>query len=160
MVGDIDEGPERAPQPYRDREGRLRVPGTMRLDELGQEFDLDLEHEEVDSVSGLVLTLPPAGRRGVRGRPRRLQLAVAAGSGGGRGGRRRGPCRVTIKREAIFGLGGGGDLGDPWRYSDLSAVTGSVRSARRAGTAAATTPAPAMTAAISAITQGSRGSTP
>ncbi len=43
--------------------GRLRVPGTMRLDELGQEFDLDLEHEDVDSVSGLVLTLlgrPPA----------------------------------------------------------------------------------------------------
>jgi CBS domain containing-hemolysin-like protein len=63
VVGDIDEGPGSAPQPYRDREGRLRVPGTMRLDELGQEFSLDLEHEDVDSVSGLVLTLlgrPPA----------------------------------------------------------------------------------------------------
>lgn len=57
VVGDIDEGPGSAPQPYRDREGRLRVPGTMRLDELGQEFSLDLEHEDVDSVSGLVLTL-------------------------------------------------------------------------------------------------------
>ena len=44
-------------QVYRDRDGRLRVPGTMRIDEVGQEFDLDLEHEEVDSVSGLVLTL-------------------------------------------------------------------------------------------------------
>jgi CBS domain containing-hemolysin-like protein len=63
VVGDIDEGPGSAPQPYHDRDGRLRVPGTMRLDELGQEFSLDLEHEDVDSVSGLVLTLlgrPPA----------------------------------------------------------------------------------------------------
>jgi CBS domain containing-hemolysin-like protein len=63
VVGEIEEGPLRAPQVYRDTSGRLRVPGTMRLDELGQEFDLDLEHEDVDSVSGLVLTLlgrPPA----------------------------------------------------------------------------------------------------
>jgi CBS domain containing-hemolysin-like protein len=39
------------------------VPGTMRVDELGQQFDLDLEHEDVDSISGLVLALlgrPPA----------------------------------------------------------------------------------------------------
>jgi len=57
VVGDIDEGSGSQPQPYRDRDGRLRVPGTTRLDELGQHFDLDLEHEDVDSVSGLVLTL-------------------------------------------------------------------------------------------------------
>jgi len=63
VVGDIEEGPATAPQIYRDPNGRLRVPGTMRLDELGQQFDLDLEHEDVDSVSGLILTLlgrPPA----------------------------------------------------------------------------------------------------
>ena len=57
VVGDIEEGPGASGHVYRDREGRLRVPGTMRVDEVGQEFDLDLEHEEVDSVSGLVLTL-------------------------------------------------------------------------------------------------------
>jgi CBS domain containing-hemolysin-like protein len=57
VIGDIDEGPGSPPQAYRDADGRLRVPGTMRLDELGQHLDLDLEHEDVDSVSGLVLTL-------------------------------------------------------------------------------------------------------
>jgi CBS domain containing-hemolysin-like protein len=57
VVGEIEEGRGSGPQIYRDRAGRLRVPGTMRVDEVGQEFDLDLEHEEVDSVSGLVLML-------------------------------------------------------------------------------------------------------
>ncbi len=57
VVGEIEEGPARAPQVYRDAQGRLRVPGTMRIDELGQEFDLELEHEDVDSVSGLILTV-------------------------------------------------------------------------------------------------------
>ena len=57
VVGEIAESPTDAPPFYRDSAGRLRVPGTMRLDEVGQQFDLDLEHEEVDSVSGLVLTL-------------------------------------------------------------------------------------------------------
>jgi CBS domain containing-hemolysin-like protein len=57
VVGEIDEGPVGARQVYRDRHGRLRVPGTMRVDELGQHFDLELEHEDVDSVSGLILAL-------------------------------------------------------------------------------------------------------
>ena len=57
VVGDIEEGPAEPPDVYRDVENRLRVPGTMRIDELGQEFGLELEHDEVDSVSGLVLTL-------------------------------------------------------------------------------------------------------
>ncbi len=57
VVGEIDEGPTTAPDTYRDSDGRLRVPGTLRIDELGQQFDIDLKHEDVDSVSGLVLTL-------------------------------------------------------------------------------------------------------
>jgi len=57
VVGEIDDSPERRSGPRRDATGRLRVPGTMRLDELGQLFDLELTHEEVDSVSGLVLTV-------------------------------------------------------------------------------------------------------
>lgn len=62
VVGDIEEGLG-STSIYQDAEGRLHVPGTTRVDEVGQEFELDLEHEEVDSVSGLVLTLlgrPPA----------------------------------------------------------------------------------------------------
>jgi CBS domain containing-hemolysin-like protein len=57
VIGDIEEGPAGDSEVYRDHQGRLRVPGTMRVDEVGQEFDLDLEHEDVDSVSGLVLAL-------------------------------------------------------------------------------------------------------
>jgi CBS domain containing-hemolysin-like protein len=57
VVGEISESPTEVPPVYRDATGRLRVPGTMRVDEVGQQFDLDVEHEDVDSVSGLVLTL-------------------------------------------------------------------------------------------------------
>jgi magnesium and cobalt exporter, CNNM family len=57
VVGEIEEGPASAPPTYRDPQGRLRVRGTMRVDEIGQQFDLDLEHQDVDSVSGLILTL-------------------------------------------------------------------------------------------------------
>jgi CBS domain containing-hemolysin-like protein len=84
VVGDIEEGPAGAPDVYRDDEGRLRVPGTMRIDELGQEFDLALEHEDVDSVSGLVLMLlgrPPDVGDTVR--YDRLQFAVTAIKGHG-----------------------------------------------------------------------------
>jgi CBS domain containing-hemolysin-like protein len=84
VVGDIEEGPPGAPQVYRDEQGRLRVPGTMRIDELGQEFDLELEHEDVDSVSGLILTLlgrPP--EVGDTVRFGRLQFEVTAVKGHG-----------------------------------------------------------------------------
>ena len=56
----------------------------MRLDELGQLFDLDLAHEDVDSVSGLILTLlgrPP--KVGDAVRYDRLELAVTAVKGHG-----------------------------------------------------------------------------
>jgi CBS domain containing-hemolysin-like protein len=84
VVGDIEEGPAGSPQVYRDAQDRLRVPGTMRLDDLGQKFDLELEHEDVDSVSGLVLTLlgrPPRVRDTVR--YDRLQFEVTAVKGHG-----------------------------------------------------------------------------
>jgi CBS domain containing-hemolysin-like protein len=57
VVGDIDEGRPTAPEVVRLEDGSLRVAGTLRLEELGQEFDIDLEHEEVDSVSGLIMAL-------------------------------------------------------------------------------------------------------
>jgi CBS domain containing-hemolysin-like protein len=56
----------------------------MRVDELGQEFDIELEHEEVDSVSGLVLTL--------LGRPATVGDAVRWG-------------RLTIEVTAVLGHG-------------------------------------------------------
>jgi CBS domain containing-hemolysin-like protein len=84
VVGEIEEGPAGTPQIYRDELGRLRVPGTMRIDELGQHFDLELEHEDVDSVSGLILTVlgrPP--RPGDTGRYERLQFEVTGVKGRG-----------------------------------------------------------------------------
>jgi CBS domain containing-hemolysin-like protein len=84
VVGEIDDSPERRSGPRRDAAGRLRVPGTMRLDELGQLFDLDLVHEDVDSVSGLILTLlgrPP--KIGDAIRYDRLELVVTAVMGHG-----------------------------------------------------------------------------
>jgi len=84
VVGEIDEGPGGRAQLRRDAEGRLRVSGTLRLDELGTLFDLDLTHEDVDSVSGLILTLlgrPP--QVGDVVRYERLQFEVTAVKGHG-----------------------------------------------------------------------------
>ena len=84
VVGDIEESPTSVPQVYHDRHGRLRVPGTMRVDEVGGLFDLDLEHEDVDSVSGLVLTLlgrPPAVGDTVRNDRLQFDVTVVKGHG-------------------------------------------------------------------------------
>jgi CBS domain containing-hemolysin-like protein len=84
VVGEIDDSPERRSGPRRDVHGRLRVPGTMRLDELGQLFDLELTHDDVDSVSGIVLTLlgrPP--RVGDAVQYGRLQIVVTSVKGHG-----------------------------------------------------------------------------
>ena len=84
VVGEIDDSPERRSGPKRDKTGRLLVPGTLRLDELGQAFDLELAHEDVDSVSGLIMTLlgrPP--RVGDTVEYNRLQLSVTAVKGRG-----------------------------------------------------------------------------
>lgn len=57
VVGEIDEGVPTAPNIIRTSDTSARVAGTLRLDELGQAFDVDLEHDDVDSVSGLVMAL-------------------------------------------------------------------------------------------------------
>jgi CBS domain containing-hemolysin-like protein len=55
VVGEIDEGHPTKPPLEAVGPGVLMARGTVRLDEVGQVWDLDLEHEDVDSVSGLVL---------------------------------------------------------------------------------------------------------
>ena len=83
VVGDIDEGAT-SNRPRHDALGRLRVPGTMRIDEVGQLFDLDLTHEDVDSVSGLILTLlgrPPVVGDSVRYERLRLDVTAVLGHG-------------------------------------------------------------------------------
>ncbi len=57
VVGDIDEGAPAAPSIVRVDAATVKVAGTVRLDELGKEFGVDLHHDEVDSVSGLVMAL-------------------------------------------------------------------------------------------------------
>lgn len=57
VVGQVGEEHAELPPIYHDSGGRLRVAGTVRLDEVGEKLDLELEHEEVDTVSGLVLAL-------------------------------------------------------------------------------------------------------
>jgi CBS domain containing-hemolysin-like protein len=58
VVGDIqDEVSAQPPDRRVEPDGSLLAAGTVRVDEVGEHFDLDLEHEEVDTVSGLVLSL-------------------------------------------------------------------------------------------------------
>ncbi len=84
VVGEIDEGAPSAPAIVAHPDGAVTAAGTLRLDELGAHFHVDLEHEEVDSVSGLVLER--LGRPPVVGDTveyERLRLRVLAVSGKG-----------------------------------------------------------------------------
>ena len=56
VVGEIEEEAER-PDSWTDDAGRLHVVGTVRIEEVGEHFEVELEHEDVDTVSGLVLML-------------------------------------------------------------------------------------------------------
>ena len=55
VVGEIAEDASEIPSLLEEAPHVWRVAGTARLDEVGQRFDRDLEHDDVDSVSGLVL---------------------------------------------------------------------------------------------------------
>lgn len=57
VVGDIKAGMPGHENVYRDSKGRIHVPGTLRLEELGDYMGAHLEHEDVYTVSGLILML-------------------------------------------------------------------------------------------------------
>ncbi|HXT68649.1 MAG TPA: hemolysin family protein [Vicinamibacterales bacterium] len=84
VVGEIDEGQPAAPPLVATGNGSALVAGTLRIDELGRHFDLDLAHEEVDSVSGLILALlgrPPVPGDVVRYGRIRLEVTTTSGRG-------------------------------------------------------------------------------
>ncbi|MBM3802489.1 MAG: hypothetical protein FJW26_09305 [Acidimicrobiia bacterium] len=57
VIGEVDEKPVRHSEMDHDASGTLRVAGTVRIEELGERLNHVLEHEEVDTVSGLILTI-------------------------------------------------------------------------------------------------------
>lgn len=84
VVGEIDEGQPAAPPLVTTDDGSALVAGTLRIDELGRHFDLDLAHEEVDSVSGLILALlgrPPVPGDVVQYGRIRLEVTTTSGRG-------------------------------------------------------------------------------
>ncbi len=55
IVGEIDDEYDKETPGVEDLgDGRWRVPASMDLDDLAEEFDVDIEEDEVDTVSGLI----------------------------------------------------------------------------------------------------------
>jgi CBS domain containing-hemolysin-like protein len=85
VVGEVDGMADQAPAIHRTN-GTLRVSGLGRMHELGAYLGMDLDHEDVDSVSGLVLAL--------LGRPPRVGDTVEYG-----------PLSITVTAVRGLGLG-------------------------------------------------------
>lgn len=84
VVGEIAEDATDVPDFVEDAPGVWRVAGTARLDDVGQRFDRDLDHDDVDSVSGLVLARlgrPPVAGDVVEFEELRFEVLSLAGKG-------------------------------------------------------------------------------
>ncbi len=84
VVGEIDEGAQDARVLVDEAPGVVRAAGTVRLDELAQELGIDIEHDDVDSTSGLVLARlgrPPVVGDVVEYGRLRLEVTSLAGRG-------------------------------------------------------------------------------
>lgn len=57
VVGEFSEDPDAAVEIRLDQRGQLHVAGTARLEDVGQALARSLDHQDVDTVSGLVLSL-------------------------------------------------------------------------------------------------------
>jgi CBS domain containing-hemolysin-like protein len=85
VVGDIDEGRARRPI-VREADDRVRVRGTVRLDEAGEALGRSIEHVKVTTISGLVLLLlnrPASAGDVVTWRNVRIEVVSVAGRGVG-----------------------------------------------------------------------------
>ena len=114
VVGRVEEAGSGTAELFRDAAGRLHAAGTVRTEELGERLGVTLEHEEVDTVSGLVLTLlgrpPETGDRVVY---EDVELVVVAIEG-------HGVREVTAARIRGARPPGDSDPGDAHMSSDES----------------------------------------
>jgi CBS domain containing-hemolysin-like protein len=85
VVGDIEEGRSRTAI-VREADGRVRVRGTVRLDEAGEALGSSIAYEKVTTISGLVLLLlnrPAHTGDVVTWRNVKIEVASTAGRGVG-----------------------------------------------------------------------------
>jgi CBS domain containing-hemolysin-like protein len=84
VVGDVADEAQPHPEIVREANGCVRVRGTTRLEALSDALDVDLEHEDVDTVSGLTLALlggPPSVGDAVVFRGVRIEVTAVEGRG-------------------------------------------------------------------------------
>lgn len=84
VVGDVGDAKSPHRDIWREAEGVIRCAGTTRLETLGDALGVDLEHEDVETVSGLVLMLlarPPLAGDAVVFRAARIVVIAVEGNG-------------------------------------------------------------------------------